>query len=59
MNKVFFKIIIIIIIIILFKFPFLLAAVYTWQISTQRYGNVVTTLRRLSFPRSSNWFHLI
>ena len=44
----------IIIVIILFQFPFLLAAVYTWEIRTQRYGNVVTTLSRLSSPCSSN-----
>ena len=38
----------------LFKFPFFIGCCQEWDLSTQRYGNVVTTLSRLSFPCSSD-----
>ena len=38
----------------LFKFPFFIGCCQEWDLSTQRYGNVVTTLSRLNFPCSSN-----
>ena len=36
----------------LFKFPFFIGCCQEWDLSTQRYGNVVTTLSRLSAFRA-------